>query len=332
MPTTITKTVKSSGGDYSSLSAWEAAQQGNLVSLDEVHVGECYAFADTTAFTIDGSTTDATRYMKITVAAGNRHAGSYSTSAYRLEVSGSFAAPITISDDYCQIEWIQVKQTGGTANHYSYILINNLTGLLINKIIHAGGGAATSPNGACIGVASSAGTGTIRNSVLYKANGAGIYCNNFGGGTLDIQNCTIAGCGTYGIHNNSGTVTAVNCYSGGNTTDDYSGTITKTTCMHSSATVFTGSTASTAHSTANFTNVTAGSQDYHLVSGSALIDAGTDKSATYTDDIDGDTRSGTFDVGADEFVSVATGQPTRRRFGLCAHAAFPPTREGVRLF
>jgi hypothetical protein len=38
----------------------------------------------------------------------------------------------------------------------------------------------------------------------------------------------------------------------------------------------------------------------HLVSGSALRGVGTDLSGTFTEDIDGDTRSA-WDIGADEF-------------------------------
>ena len=47
--------------------------------------------------------------------------------------------------------------------------------------------------------------------------------------------------------------------------------------------------------------------DYHLSSTSALIDAGTDPSAIYSDpitDFDGDTRplGGVWDIGPDEYV------------------------------
>ena len=45
MPTTVTKTIKPSGGDYTSASAWEAGQQGNLVTGDTVQVG--FTMSDT---------------------------------------------------------------------------------------------------------------------------------------------------------------------------------------------------------------------------------------------------------------------------------------------
>jgi hypothetical protein len=58
--------------------------------------------------------------------------------------------------------------------------------------------------------------------------------------------------------------------------------------------------------TLTFTNVTAGSEDFHLISTDTdAIDNGADLSGTFTTDIDGTTRSGTWDIGADEYVSSA---------------------------
>jgi hypothetical protein len=70
-------------------------------------------------------------------------------------------------------------------------------------------------------------------------------------------------------------------------------------------------------STAQFTNVTGGSENFRLVSGSYLIDTGTDTSGegaplNFTDDIVGTTRSD-WDVGAFEYVAAATYQPFRLR-------------------
>ena len=48
--------------------------------------------------------------------------------------------------------------------------------------------------------------------------------------------------------------------------------------------------------------------DFHLASGSDLIDAGTNLYTDFTTDIDGDTwpSSGAWDIGADHYVSAAT--------------------------
>jgi hypothetical protein len=80
-----------------------------------------------------------------------------------------------------------------------------------------------------------------------------------------------------------------------------------TTCASSDTTGSTG-LQNIAYDTTNFTNVTAGSEDLHIPTGSALKDVGTDTSGdaapmNFTTDIDGETRSGTWDVGADELVT-----------------------------
>lgn len=49
--------------------------------------------------------------------------------------------------------------------------------------------------------------------------------------------------------------------------------------------------------------------DFHLKSGADAIDAGTDLSGTFTTDIDGVTRSGTWDIGADEYSAGSAGIP-----------------------
>lgn len=159
------------------------------------------------------------------------------------------------------------------------------------------------------------GTATYKNCAGFGATGtnaAGFRAlNNGSAGSVTWINCIAVANATYGFVN-SVTATAKNCYAGGNTTDAYSGTITRTTCMHSSATSFSNSTGSIAYSTANFTNVTAASEDLHLVSGSALIAAGTgpaSDAAVPTTDFEGTVRSGaTTDIGFDQFSAGGGGE------------------------
>ena len=56
----------------------------------------------------------------------------------------------------------------------------------------------------------------------------------------------------------------------------------------------------------NYTNLTGGSEDFHVKDTNAdIYDAGTDLSGSLTDDIDGDSRS-QWDIGADEYTTGAT--------------------------
>ena len=67
MPTEVVHTIRASGGDYTSLSAWQTAQKRDLVADDEIAVAECYD--DWTGnglsedILIDGWTTDSTRHI-----------------------------------------------------------------------------------------------------------------------------------------------------------------------------------------------------------------------------------------------------------------------------
>src|SRR5688572_23190266 len=102
MATTITRTVAASGGDYTSLSAWEAAEQGDLVALDEIHEAEVQVgLTDTSAVTIDGSVTDATRYLRVFPGAGAEARMPWNAAGYQLATGLNTLAVI---DPYTRIE------------------------------------------------------------------------------------------------------------------------------------------------------------------------------------------------------------------------------------
>lgn len=84
MATTVTKTIKRTGGDYSSLSAAEAGEQRDLVAVDQVARFECYQMQDG-GVAFGGWTTDATR--RIEVVAAHRHRGVWTDRAYRAVAS-----------------------------------------------------------------------------------------------------------------------------------------------------------------------------------------------------------------------------------------------------
>jgi hypothetical protein len=168
------------------------------------------------------------------------------------------------------------------------------------------------------GFANGGGTSTQKNCAAISGGARGFsQFNNTSAPTVSRYNCVALANGTYGFHQAAGTATIVNCYSGGNTTEAYNGTITKTNCAHDTATTFTGSTASTAYSTANLTNVTADSEDFHLPSGSALIAAGVGPSSNAnvpSTDFEGTARGGaTTDIGPDQRTAFAGGSTGRGR-------------------
>jgi hypothetical protein len=102
-------------------------------------------------------------------------------------------------------------------------------------------------------------------------------------------------------------MTCKNCYARADPGYAYSGTITKTTCASADTTGSAG-LQNIAVNTTNFTNVTAGAENFDLPLGSALIDVGTDTSGdaaplNFTTDIVARTRGATWDIGAFEYVA-----------------------------
>ena len=308
MATTVTKTIKSAAGDYTTVALWEADTDNDLVTADEIQVGEIYDVNPTAALTIAGATTDATRYRELTVNSAFRHAGVWDTG--KMNWTGT-SKPLTLGETFARAEYLQIKNTHATAGNGEILITANncLVGQCILWMTQDDGLDGNA------GVTWSAVTGvTVRNTVSYN-NRHGISITNAGGTGASIENCALVANTNSGMFTATGAAPVVkNTYLGGNAVRDLSTSgnpdvdWTITTSMASDANSSeTGLTNSIAWDTTNFTNVTAGSIDIHLVTGSDLIDAGTDLSGTFTIDINGATRSGTWDVGPDEFVAAAGG-------------------------
>jgi hypothetical protein len=313
---------------YRSLSIAEGALPATLADVYEVVCKASSGSADTTAVVLSGVTTSSTNTLHVYAHVDHRHNGKWNTAKYRLEVNGARA----ISNSLANIKFtgLQAKTTSSTSAFHCYYTAQ-ATSTFIQCIA---AGTAGTGNGFHIDSVAA----TCRNCIAYACN-SGFAMP---GGASTFHNCTAVANRVSGFaKSSSGTPTATNCYAGGNSTSDYSGTITKTTCASSDTTGSTGlqSIAYSASSGAKFVNITGGSEDFHLQSGSSLIGAGTDLSGTFTTDIDGETRSGTWDIGADEYVSNASpisgsggtsyvfseASTGRQKFAATGTASFPYT-------
>ena len=314
MPTLVSKTVKSSGGDYSSLSAWEAGQQGDLPALDEIHEAVCYAFTDTTTVTIDGWTTDATRYINVKVAAGNRHPGYRDATKYKL------TKQIWCQEEYARFNGLQMSATNGRG-FFLYALDGGLTSdiRLIDCLIYdcTGDGVfCYSGTVTCINCVSMGNTG---HGFKIHANPVALNCSN----CVSINN-TGSGAGFIVTQSAGTTFICKNCYAGGNAGADYDNAVgasfTITTSYSEDGSLSTPTAAFSTSSGAYFTNVTSGSENLHIGASSALKDAGTSLAGwSHPDgnvDIDGDARSGSWDVGADEISSHLRSFLTNNRLSV----------------
>ncbi len=325
MATRYVNTASTAGGDgttnntsgatraYATLSEWEAARQANLTGLGaEVAICEGSA-ADATAVTIDGWTTTASDYIEVKVEQANRHPGTWSTSHYRLVAAASFVPMLNILEPYARLEGLQIQNTGTSNSGTRGLYFNpGVTGTSNDDSYGRALIVRNSPG--ATGIEGNSGVQTLINCLSYGNGSNGIRCN-FGAaglGTMTCLNCVSAGNGGAGFTTSSASNAGVlrNCYSGGNTGVDYSTNWdTLQTCYSEDGTESTPTAAYSTSSGAYFTNITAGSEDFHIGASSSLKDVGTDLSATFTTDIDGETRptgASTWDVGVDEIVGGGT--------------------------
>lgn len=317
-------TVGPSGRDYTSLSAAEAGEQQDLTVLGEPCIFECDAFEDTTAVTFDGWTTSAANYLEVRAASGASAQMPWSTSAYRLSADDFFAA-INCLEDYLRVTAIQIDNTrtpssDGRNSGIRYIGAGELRvqRCLVRK---SNGFHATADNalinctsigaGATVIVANCVGVGHYTGLSFYNnsANTLVAYNNTFRGASVYNYNLVLYGTGdTVRIKNNLGAAAG--------TADFYIESTPSTADYVDNASADSSAPADTSGGATlrsrTFTFVDASGGDLHLASTDVgATDVGTDLSAdsafALTIDFDGVTRSGTWDVGAHQYVAGGGG-------------------------
>lgn len=274
---------------YRSLSIAEAALPATLGDAYEIVCMASSGVADASSSVFTGVTTSATNNLHVYSHVDHRPAGKWDTAKYRLDVGSARA----ISNGLANITFTSIaaktREIGFYHDFYTQTATTKFIGCIAGGSWSGGTGFFLEVNGA-----------ECWNCIAY-----GCYQGFNGGGTLTkFYNCTSVANRQNGFYRAGGTPVCTNCYAGDNVVGQYTASLTLTTCGSSDTSGSTGlqNIAVSTSTGAKFTNVTAGSEDFHLQSGSALIDVGTSLSGTFTTDIDGETRSGTWDVGADEFV------------------------------
>ncbi len=307
-----TGTGKSWTNAYVSLFAWEAAQIKNLVNsglISRVLCQSSSGTADTVAVVVTGWTTSADYYVLIEVPQAYRHDGKRDATAYRMEVNTGFVYCLDIETAFTKIIGIQAKSLH--ANGYGAFWADNDDIIFKYCIAYDTYGDGFGDNQE---------RNTFINCAALNPAVDGFYKGASGGAgeanAMFLLNCVSMGAGANGI-NVSGFrhITAKNCYFGGSTTNDINlqanGVVNLTTTYTEDGSEGTTTAAYSTSAGCYFVNVTATSEDPHIGSASSLKDNGTDLGAdSYwygaEDDIDGDDRGATWDIGADEYVGVAT--------------------------
>jgi hypothetical protein len=307
----------------------------DMVGNNEVWNFACYSDnADTTNVLWSGWTSDATHYVRIfapylasEVGVSQRHNGKWSTAGYRLTVSNATALETTL--DGVRLEGLQIQNTSvNGADQRGFYLHNqvNVADVRVSTCIFRGVGSTNRTGHYGISTLVAGTTGSVMriwNNVLYGYNGSsndnrGIYLNdaNF---TFYAYNNTLDNC-YYGIRADAGTAVLKNnlvqdC------TSSYNGTFDTANSRYNLSDLNDAPGTNAKNSTAvMFVNL--GASDFHLDPGdTGALHSGTnlsgDANLAFTDDIDNQTRTVPWDIGADAYLGPAatytptpTGTPT----------------------
>ena len=312
MPTTVTHTLKASGGDYTTPSAWEAAQQRDLVALDEIAVLECYNDWPTGLvgeLVVGGWTSSPTNYVEITTPASERHTGKKGT-GFLLKLPANWTG-YTFNGS-CVVDGLEFDSNGKAAS----VLVNLIAGSGHYGVIK---------NSIANGVASNSPT-VLFNYPRYSTNSI-VGFNNLATGSnsgkavgftnwssKEIANHTVIGDGTgVAFAAGAGDDSAVkNCVAYNVTTSFDEGAYVFHATNSTNNAAWDGSTVTPPGASpltvdiisSDFEDVA--NDDCHLSASSQLIGQGADLSATFTTDIDGEIRSVPWDIGLDQIVSAIT--------------------------
>lgn len=317
-----TVTVESSGGDYTSLNAALSGESGDLATDCGGTGGagiltiQCGNFADTTAAsTGPGYTTSADYYINIIgdpadISAGTT--GKWSTSRHRLVVSSG--AALTTQAAYTRCQDLQAFSSAGhaftsaTNAGQEYQVFQRCIGWCsasANACFHSEGegGAGTTQvsfhNCLALGDGCRYGFVAVSRRLAYALNCTAVNAQR-DGFSQGYTNFTVVNC--LGYHNNQaagsyydfGTLSPTETYSAsGDTSASGTGCVTEIDDPFVDP---------------DYTNPEDG--DWHITSGADVVGVGSDLSGTFTDDIDGDTRS-SWDIGADEYVAAGGGRTTK---------------------
>lgn len=284
-----TVTVKTSGGDYTSLNAALVGESANLVTNTCILTIECYSMEDTTpADTGTGYTTNSSYYINITVPMSERHDGKWNDSKYVLKNTTGMGRALFIYAYYTVVDGLQVDN--GTGMQGIRTQNDPTPSVISNCIIKNGAHGIFYPY-------------TVYNCIIYDISISGLYIHWV---PSYIYNCTFVNC-TLGVDRGAGghDFATVNCLFSG-CTDDLV-TDTQQNQIYNNATdLSTGDSGIPSGQNNRFGRtflfVDSANDDYHLTGsdeGARTYGMVNPAAGLFYDDIDGVKRGYAWDIGAD---------------------------------
>jgi len=272
-----------------------------------IAVAECYndwpgGLDD--SVTIDGWTTNATNYVKLTVAEGNRHNGIAGTGFVLDPDSGVDITAVDVKENYTKIEYFEIDGTQTTGYAGALIGVSPSTDYVSihNCLLYNGPYSGIKVAGGCDYT-------YIWNNIIYgcaTSGEAGIYLDTSYSSLLSyLYNNTVIDCGT-GIEvvGTNGTVVAKNNLCQGSGTN-FSGIFDSSSDYNvSSDTTSTGGVHDRVSQSTTFIDVA--NKDYHLsINDETALgfgeDLSSDSNLSFSSDIDLQRRAGRWDIGADHY-------------------------------
>jgi len=305
---TVNLSTVGSGKDYETLQEWEDDVDGNLVSLDTAEVVEVYGVL-TGSVTINGSTTDVDHYIKITVPESLRHNGIWDITKSSI-VSSDDGIVIIIYDAYVIVEWLQIYPKGDSGSSTGITTYNPNTTIRYNLI-----DGHDSSNVQGIQGGNNSNSQIYRNIIYGCADEfeGGIRLNG-GGGTLVYYN-TFFKC-SHGIRTNNATDVMIgnaifDSIDYGDFYDNTGSASSGYNCISDNSAMPGSNNLSVKNAYDNFVSTVAASENLHIKNNAAdLYNAGTDLGSPYDVDIDSETVTGIWDIGADEYTAIGPPTPT----------------------
>lgn len=304
------KTVKPSGGDYTSLEACLNANEQDLTGDGwfDVEIDGTWSSADTSAVTIHNYTTTSSDYINIYTTTTARHLGVYPTDRYRIEPAQALGVDcISNAVNYVKLDGLagRVLQTNDYGKSFIADASNKPPWYVTNCLCK--GDPTWGSNGLrMLGTSAGGYTLYVYNNIAYGFVGVNYYGMNFDYWAVNLYNNTVYGCtsgkGINVVGHGGTNVVAKNNISIGNATDFSSNFGTSSNNLSGDTTAPGTDCVKSVTAANTLLDPTGTPPDLHLKAGSAAIGAGYDLSGTFTTDIDGETRS-SWDIGADELIS-----------------------------
>ena len=290
---TAEQTANYSTRKYNTLTAAEAALPATATTPIVINIlGTWSSAVANTSFS--GTVTTPTNCIYVRTVGAARHNGVWSNTAFRMSATNTMVLRFyygNVHVDGLQVELIANNATAYAAVYSGTTLITNY----ISNMIIRGNVASSTSNGP-VGIRAHDGDIYATNCIVYDfINGSNYGVGMLARDSVFARNCVIYNCATgYSSAYGAGNITNSAVF---NNNDDFASNFTASYCASDDG------DGSNPVVPANWNNVFVDitGRDFHLKpTDTTLKSAGTDLSASFTTDIDGDARSAPWSIGADE--------------------------------